>query len=167
MPLQDFKDFDKWQYNFYVEIENISKYHEFTFGESEQNTTTIGCKIYCDAPKLSFNTLPSNRTGRSSRNYSPQQRKAKLLTMYEDLAVVRGRGMSEQKQCEMYFKWRPMIPEEYRDALCPQPSEEAMERHRKFKEEKRQMRNNMERDRLQDIEAGHVTDNLDLLDNDV
>ena len=71
-----------------------------------------------------------------------------------------------KKQCEMYFKWRIMIPEQYREALCPRPSDEATERHRRYKEERRQMRNNMLRDRLEELETGRAAESLEFLNND-
>ena len=85
--------------------------------------------------------------------------------MYEDLETIENKGLSEQKQCEMYFKWRPLIPAEYREALCPRPSDEVIERHRKYKEEKRQMRNNIERNRMEALRAGKVADNLEILED--
>ena len=163
----NFKNFDNWLFQFYTELDSISTFHEFTFGASEDNLTTTGCKVYSDAPKTSFELLPSRRTSRVSKNYSVDERRAKILTMYEDLETIENKGLSEQKQCEMYFKWRPMIPEEYREELCPRPSDEAIERHRKYKEDKRQMRNNIERNRMEALRAGQVADNLEILEDDV
>lgn len=35
-------------------------------------------------------------------------------------------GLREIKQVELYTKYRPLIPEKYRDGLCPQPSDKVM-----------------------------------------
>jgi hypothetical protein len=32
-------------------------------------------------------------------------------------------GLHEIKQVELYTKYRPLIPEQYRDELCPKPSD--------------------------------------------
>ena len=58
-----------------------------------------------------------------------------------------------------------MIPEEYREDLCPRPSDEAIKRHRKFKEDKMKIRTDLERNRLEALRAGRVADNLELLED--
>ena len=32
-------------------------------------------------------------------------------------------GLRNIKQVELYHKWRPFIPEEFRDGICPKPSD--------------------------------------------
>ena len=66
----NFQNFEKWQFQFYTELDNNSMFHEFTFGASENNLTTVGCKVYSDARKQSFDPLPTRRTTRASKNYS-------------------------------------------------------------------------------------------------
>ena len=44
-------------------------------------------------------------------------------------------GLSEIKQCELYLKWRTVIPDEYQDIMCPKPADDVLE---KIKGEKRE-----------------------------
>ena len=42
------------------------------------------------------------------------------------------------KQVELYRKWRPLVPEEFRDEICPKPSDQILEIVKKERSEKLQ-----------------------------
>jgi hypothetical protein len=37
-------------------------------------------------------------------------------------------GLAEIKQCELYLKWRPFAPGEFKDQICSKPSKEVLEK---------------------------------------
>ena len=41
------------------------------------------------------------------------------------------------KQVELYNKWRPLVPDEYKDAICPKPSDAILEVVKKERAEKK------------------------------
>ena len=45
-------------------------------------------------------------------------------------------GLSELKQVDLYLKYRPFIPPEHQDDICPRPSDEIMEKVKKDRNEK-------------------------------
>ena len=38
--------------------------------------------------------------------------------------IIEYEGLKPIKQVELFTKWRPMIPEEFRDEICPRPSDD-------------------------------------------
>ena len=45
-------------------------------------------------------------------------------------------GLKPIKQVELYTKWRPVVPEEFRDHICPKPPDHVLELVKKQKAEK-------------------------------
>jgi hypothetical protein len=45
-------------------------------------------------------------------------------------------GLREIKQVELWKKYRPLVPEKYRDKLCPMPAKEILEGEKNRKERK-------------------------------
>ena len=46
-------------------------------------------------------------------------------------------GLKPIKQVELYSKWRPLLPEEFRDIMCPRPSDEVINLIKERNREKR------------------------------
>ena len=61
--------------------------------------------------------------------------------MLSGLVVIEPPGTREIKQVELFIKWRPLIPEKYRDLTCPKPPPEIIEMTRQSKIEKRNRKN--------------------------
>ena len=59
------------------------------------------------------------------------------MTMLSGLVVLEPPSMCEIKKVELFTKWRPLIPEKYRDLTCPKPPPELIEITRQSKIEKR------------------------------
>ena len=45
-------------------------------------------------------------------------------------------GLHEIKQCELYFKYHPVIPEEYHADLCPKPANDVINHVKQTKSKK-------------------------------
>ena len=50
------------------------------------------------------------------------------------MPCLRPPGLSDIKQCELYNKWRKIVPPEYKEIMCPRPPDKVLQ---KVKEEKR------------------------------
>ena len=50
--------------------------------------------------------------------------------------VITPPGVKPITQFELYTKWRPVVPEEFRDHTCPKPSDHVLELVKKQKAEK-------------------------------
>jgi hypothetical protein len=56
------------------------------------------------------------------------------------LTLIPTPGLKEIKQVEMYTKFRKFVPEEYRDEICPRPSEQVLANVKKSRSEKAKAR---------------------------
>ena len=54
-------------------------------------------------------------------------------------------GLSEIKQVELYSKWRPLLPEQYQDEMCPKPSDNVLENVKKDRAKKRKEKSSAEK----------------------
>ena len=49
-------------------------------------------------------------------------------------------GLSEEKQVDLFTKYRPIVDEEFRNELCPEPPKEVMENVLNLKKDRKRMR---------------------------
>ena len=57
------------------------------------------------------------------------------------IAPIEAPGLREIKQVELYSKFRKFVPEEFRDEICPKPSDHVLEKIKKDRSEKTKARN--------------------------
>jgi len=57
------------------------------------------------------------------------------------IAPIEAPGLREIKQVELYTKFRKFVPEEFRDEICPKPSDHVLEKIKKDRSEKTKARN--------------------------
>jgi len=82
------------------------------------------------------NLLPTTRS-RKAQRMNPEERARKIANMEEELVQLVPTGLKPIKQVELYSKWRPLLPEEFRDTMCPKPSEEVINLIKERNKEKR------------------------------
>ena len=82
------------------------------------------------------NLLPTTRS-RKARRMNPEERARKIANMEEELVQLVPTGLKPIKQVELYKKWRPLLPEEFRDTMCPRPSDEVINLIKERNREKR------------------------------
>ena len=127
-----FKDFETFMWNHYTEPNHVTSYHLFEFGFSEKATEYL-CKIFRDSDEwITHELKPGPRTHRSSRKLSGLERQAAVDAMNASLNVETPPGLPDVKECEMYFSWRPLFPDDeaMKNATCPKPSDEVCDGHR-------------------------------------
>ena len=54
--------------------------------------------------------------------------------------IIPPAGIADIKQVELYTKYRPLLPPEYQDIMCPKPSNEVMAKVKDEKNSKRTMK---------------------------
>ena len=93
--------------------------------------------------------------------------------MDANLLVKMGKGLSDIKQCELYFKWREFLPFQFQDITCPRPSDEVLTRHFKKTTDKRKVKQEGKKDAKkrsakheEENEAKKICLQLDEDDND-
>jgi hypothetical protein len=125
---QDFKGWDKFLNRIYKKMSTVLKWQMFQ-SSSELGVASIFFKSsnVVGAQTLTENLLKPGVVG--------DERKAILLEQPAPLYPTR-LGLREIKQVELWKKYRPLVPEEYRDELCPRPSQEILDGEKKRKNAK-------------------------------
>ena len=59
------------------------------------------------------------------------------ILKYGKVGVIEPPGLKPIKQVELYKNWRPLVPDEYKDAICPKPSDTILEVVKKERAEKK------------------------------
>ena len=59
------------------------------------------------------------------------------ILKYGKVEVIEPPGLKPIKQVELYKNWRPLVPDEYKDAICPKPSDAILEVVKKERAEKK------------------------------
>jgi len=59
-----------------------------------------------------------------------------MLLRHGKSQVITQPELKPIKQVELYTKWRPVVPEEFRDHICPKPPDHVLELVKKQKAEK-------------------------------
>ena len=50
--------------------------------------------------------------------------------MMSELKQLTAPGMKDMKKADLYTKWRPLLPKEYRDITCPHPGDDVLKKVR-------------------------------------
>jgi flagellar biosynthesis GTPase FlhF len=112
--------------HFYKQIApgTINKNHMFWVDKSAP--TTLHLKEWTEGIASSQNLI----LGKDS---TEERREAMRSYAFKGLKPP---GLSELKQVDLYLKYRPFIPPEHQDEICPRPSDEVMEKIKKERNEK-------------------------------
>ena len=89
----------------YTKLIGIQKYQLFSFTSTRKGE--IGCQV------------EPNDIVKWTRLHKSE------VSVSSDLVIPQSefKGLSNLKKNDMFFKIRPFVPDEYKDALCPKPSE--------------------------------------------
>jgi hypothetical protein len=83
---------------------------------------------------LATSTLPDAETQTLEL---AKKKKDREKHMDDEVKLLPKPGLRPIKQVELYVKFRPLVPEPYRDDICPKPSAEVMARVKEDKKSKR------------------------------
>ena len=121
-----FFDFDKLLDNFYKRPEagTVTRTHIFSMNQDEPGILKVQDDISSDV------RVQNLRKG----NQSNTDRKRMILQSLKEMNPMPKPGIKPIKQVELGSKWRPLVPEEFRDDVCPIPPKDLVE---KFKASKR------------------------------
>ena len=136
MKPNDFRDHLKWQDIMYRKPDkNFNNSHVFCIHAN--NPLVLLKQDHAQAPIREDNLKPTNRN-RKARQMDAAERDAKLKEMEDKLEELIPTPLKPIKQVELYKKWRPLIPLEFREITCPKPSDEVIEAHKRRTREKAQ-----------------------------
>jgi hypothetical protein len=123
-----FKDYGTLFSSFYNQFPpgTIQKNHIFWVDST--NSTTMMMKISHDAQSTVRHNFKKNN------NVSNDNRFRQLMAA--SLSAVTRPGIKPIKQVELYKKWRPFVPHQFRDQICPRPTDEVLEAVRNEKNSK-------------------------------
>jgi hypothetical protein len=126
---QVFKNWDKYLNRIYkAKMSSVKKWQMFS------SSVELGLTKVC----LKGSNVVGAETaeeGLGKRNVTDEQRKSILLEGPTPLYATKP-GLREIKQVELWSKYRPLIPKEYRDECCPRPCKEVIEREKNKKNAK-------------------------------
>jgi hypothetical protein len=127
-----FKNWDKFLNRMYKKMSSVLKWQMF------QSTTELGtATIFFKSSNVEdAQTLCENL---KKPGIDDNQRKLLLQERPSPLYPTR-LGLREIKQVELWKKYRPLIPEEYRDELCPKPAKEILDGEKNRKNAKSKMK---------------------------
>ncbi len=145
-----FHDHCKWQDSMYKAPAQgeFKRTHVFTIcsprhniqGNNRQVSTTTLLKQDHNAATIRYdNLMPSGRSQKAKQR-NPEERALLISKMEENLEQLTPTALKPIKQVELWKKWGPLIPEEFRADTCPKPSDEIIESIKKRNREKSKLR---------------------------
>ena len=77
---------------------------------------------------------------RKHRKVSISEEERLLLLRTLEPEILPRPGLRGIKQMELFTNYRKLVPEEFRDELCPKPSDEVMMKHKKDRKDKQKQK---------------------------
>ena len=147
-----FHDHRKWQDTIYKTPEGgeFKRTHVFTIcaansgipalrNRREFSSTTL-LKQDNKESTIRYNDLLPTTKSRKAQRLNPEERVRKIANMERDLVELVPTGLKPIKQVELWKKWAPLLPEEFREATCPKPSDEVINSIKERNREKSKLR---------------------------
>ena len=107
----------------------INRNHIFRADDSQCGQLTTERIKGVDVQKQNLNKLKPTSTGASKAGRT-------RILKYGKVEVIKAPGLKPIKRVELYKKWRPLVPEEYADEICPKPPNSVLEMVKNEKAEK-------------------------------
>jgi hypothetical protein len=83
---------------------------------------------------------------RKHRKVSISEEERLLLLRTVEPDMLPRPGLRGIKQMELYTNYRKLVPDEFRDELCPKPSDEVMMKHKKDRSDKQKLKLALKKD---------------------
>ena len=132
-----FHDHRKWQDTVYKNPAGgeFKRAHVFTICSANNAIPAIANKRFSATTLLKQDTsestmrydnlLPTRRS-RKAQRLNPEERIRKIAQMETELVQLKPTPLKPIKQVELWKKWAPLLPQEFRDITCPKPSDEVI-----------------------------------------
>jgi hypothetical protein len=104
----------------------IKKYHNFEVN-IESGPTFM---------KINVSRLATDEGGQKTKEFARLVQNRDML-LRQKPELLRKPGIKLIKQIELGTKWRQHVPEEYRDIICPIPTEAMVQQHKQSRKEKK------------------------------
>jgi len=100
-------------------IKAISKYHYFHYTEGK-----LIKKITVESQSEDTETL-----SKLKKRSTDEERKAWATILKQQFPDIdNAPGLAEIKQVELFTKWKPFVPEEFKDIICPEPPKAVLDK---------------------------------------
>ena len=99
--------------------------HNIKGNNMEVTTTTLLKQDNNESIVRYDNLLPTTKS-KKAQKMNPEVRAREIAKMEEKLVQLVPTGLKPIKQVELWKKWAPLIPEEFRAVTCPKPSDEVI-----------------------------------------
>ena len=109
-------------------------------GNNRQVSTTTLLKQDHSESIIRYDSLLPTTRSRKARRLDPEVRAREISKMEENLEILKPTPMKPIKQVELWKKWGPLIPEQYRADTCPKPSDEVINSIKERNREKSKVR---------------------------
>jgi hypothetical protein len=127
------RDFQNWDKMFNIlykgSLQAVNKYQIFRCDE-DLDDGDLECKT------SDLETASTSVDKLKKKGMAVLERVEKLLHLKPEPLYTEKPGLKPIKECELYFKYRPHVPEEFREECCPTPSDEVLETEANRKKEK-------------------------------
>jgi hypothetical protein len=124
------KDYDRYFDALYRDFKDSKTLKWQVFTSTSENPTEMTLAT-STLPNAETQTLDLKKRRVTDQETDREQR------FDHPVPVLPKPGIRPIKQVELYTKYRPLVPEEYRDSICPKPSDEVMAMVRAEKKDKR------------------------------
>ena len=123
---EHFKEYGKFLQRFYKKFESgtIKPNHVFSVDDSLE-PGTIAVKVD-DEGNVTKQKLVKKGMGLDANNW-----KQHLRAAHSNLIPIPECGIPDIKKVELYTKYRPLVPEEFRDTICPFPGDDILQKIKK------------------------------------
>jgi hypothetical protein len=128
----DFFDYGDMLDHFYKKFPNGTIQNNHVFSVSSEEPTKMIVKTSDDADPVVMDLKLSTKVHNNDR--------ATELENYI-LTPIQPPGLKEIKQVELYSKFRRFVPEEFKDIICPKPSDEILSNIKQARSDKTRLRN--------------------------
>jgi hypothetical protein len=140
----DFKDYDNFLGLFYGKIAAVTKSHIFSCKRpSNGSVYTDGVKLMVFVKESNLEEHPTktiniilpkmmlfNADGTEGTLQEAVDSRMSLLQRADFLDHLPFKGIPEFKQVQLYRNYRKFIPAEFKDEICPKPSDEVLKRQK-------------------------------------
>jgi hypothetical protein len=132
----DFRDINGFFNAYYHRYNAVLKHHIFTCEKDSEGRVRVR-ESNLEGSKTFTQDLRKNGAVPASVS-----RKEAMFTAA--MPVIEDPGIPSIKQCEMFNKWRPLIPATFQDVLCSKPLQSILDAEKKIKQEKAKLRKQKE-----------------------
>lgn len=149
---KDFKNWGAYLEDCYKKIQPMKKYQIFVASEElgDHVIQTYSSNLDDDVTQQTHNLrkriLRKKKEKETKDDYEKRKAKYESLLRFDhqpEPFYTKRPELRDEKKVELYTKYRAVVPDDYKDELCPYPGDQVMERVLKIKDFRKKMKQEM------------------------